>query len=68
VITVPPRHRKHKTSYDQLTSCSSSTPDRYPVVLNLNAPEHPDMRAARASRNRFPAGSFVIAAGTAAAP
>ncbi len=40
VITVPPRHRKHQTSYDQLTSYSSSTPDRYPVVLNLNAPEH----------------------------
>ena len=31
-------------------------------------PADPDMRAARASRNRFPAGSFVIAAGTAAAP
>jgi hypothetical protein len=42
VITVPPRHRKHKTSYDQLTSRSSSTPDRYPVVLNLNAPEQTD--------------------------
>jgi hypothetical protein len=40
VITVPPRHRKHQTSYDRLTSCSSSTPDRYPPVLNLNAPEH----------------------------
>ncbi|WP_461479788.1 hypothetical protein [Mycobacterium sp. HUMS_1102779] len=39
MITVPPRHRKHQTSYDQLTSYSSSTPDRYPVVLNLNAPE-----------------------------
>jgi hypothetical protein len=40
VITVPPRHCKHQTSYDRLTSCSSSTPDRYPPVLNLNAPEH----------------------------
>ena len=40
VITVPPRHCKHQTRYDRLTSCSSSTPDRYPPVLNLNAPEH----------------------------
>ncbi|HUO36621.1 MAG TPA: hypothetical protein VMU34_01650, partial [Mycobacterium sp.] len=39
MITVPPRHCKHQTSYDRLTSCSSSTPDRYPPVLNLNAPE-----------------------------
>jgi hypothetical protein len=39
VITVPPRHREHQTSYHQPTNCSSSMPDRYPLVLNLNAPE-----------------------------
>ena len=39
VITVPPRHHKHQTRHDPKMSCSSSTPDGYPPVLNLNALE-----------------------------
>ena len=41
VITVPPRHHKHQLSYDPSASYSPSTPDRYNLVLILNAPEHP---------------------------
>ena len=40
VITVPPRHHEHQTQARPATSCSPSTPDHYPQVLNLNASEH----------------------------
>jgi hypothetical protein len=40
VITMPPRHHEHQTQVRPATSCSPSTPDHYPQVLNLNASEH----------------------------
>jgi len=39
VITMSPRHHEDQSTYDRLTSCSASTPDHYPLVLNLNASE-----------------------------
>ncbi|KZS65602.1 hypothetical protein A4G28_27260 [Mycobacterium ostraviense] len=39
MITMPPRHHKHQPSYDPSASCSPSTPDHNPLMLNPNASE-----------------------------